>query len=189
MDTKRIYTLTHTLRITLFATATSLLTACATTSDSGIPAPVAIWDDQKLEYQAAQEIRASDPGFGSAHLVIVSRDGIVLLAGEVETEELKAKAAEVVNTLAPVRSVHNELEVGGPISLVARSNDSWLTTKVKTKLVAHGAIDSDRINVTTENGVVFLMGTVPREQARYAVEVTQTVFGISKIVKVFEYTD
>jgi osmotically-inducible protein OsmY len=73
--------------------------------------------------------------------------------------------------------------------MVARSNDSWLTTKVKTKLVAHGAIDSSRINVTTENSVVYLLGIVPREQAEFAVEVTQTVDGVTKIVKVFEYTD
>ena len=191
MDTQRIHTLNDIVRSLLSSAGiVMLLSACATTtSDTGVPTPVAVWDDQKLEYQAAQEIRASDPGFDSAHLVIVSRGGVVLLAGEVATEELKARAGEVVNTLAPVRSVHNELAVGGPISMVARSNDSWLTTKVKTKLIAHGAIDSDLINVTTENGVVFLMGTVPRDQARYAVEVTQTDFGVSKIVKVFEYTD
>jgi osmotically-inducible protein OsmY len=188
MDTKRIYTLNGLSRCLLLMCALSALAAC-TTTPTGVPAPVAIWDDQKLEYQVAQEIRASDPGFDSAHLVIVCRSGIVLIAGEVESEELKVKAGEVANSLEPVRTVHNELEIGGPISLVARSNDSWLTTKVKTKLVAHGAIDSDRINVTTENGVVFLLGTVSKEQARYAVEVTQTVFGISKIVKVFEYTD
>ena len=188
MDTKRIHTLTDILRSILLGSVVATFGAC-TTTPTGVPAPVAIWDDQKLEYQVAQEIRASDPGFDSAHLVIVSRSGVVLLAGEVETEELKAKAGEVANTLTPVRNVHNELAVGGPISLVARSNDSWLTTKVKTKLVAHGAIESDRINVTTENGVVFLMGTVTRDQARYAIEVTQSVFGISNIVKVFEYTD
>lgn len=188
MDTKRIHTLNAFFRTLLAVAALSIVSACATTP-TGVPAPVTMWDDQKLEYQLAQEIRASDPGFESAHLVVVCRSGVVLLAGEVETEALKAKAAEVANSLQPVRSVHNELIIGGPISLVARSNDSWLTTKVKAKLVAHGAIDSDRITVTTENGVVFLMGNVSREQARYAVEVTQSVFGVAKIVKVFEYTD
>jgi osmotically-inducible protein OsmY len=142
-----------------------------------------------LEYNAEKEIKASDPRFESAHIVVVSFNGLVLLVGEVESEELKAKAGEVVNTFKAARSVHNELAVSGPISMVARSNDSWLTTKVKTKLVAHGAIDSSRINVTTENSVVYLLGIVPREQAEFAVEVTQTVDGVTKIVKVFEYTD
>jgi len=167
------------------------LCGCATTGieDPGSRSPPKVWEDQMLEYDAEKAIKASDPRFESAHLVIVSFNGLVLLVGEVESDELKAKAGEVVNTFKAVRSVHNELAVSGPISMVARSNDSWLTTKVKTKLVAHGAIDSSRINVTTENSVVYLQGIVPRQQAEYAVAVTQTVDGVTKIVKVFEYTD
>jgi osmotically-inducible protein OsmY len=192
MDAKRIYPLNQLIRSGLWAICIALaLSGCATTGieDPGSRSPPKVWQDQMLEYDAAKEIKASDPGFESAHIVIVSFNGLVLLAGEVGTEELKAKAGEVVNTFKAVRSVHNELVVSGPISMVARSNDSWLTTKVKTKLLAHGAIDSSRINVTTENGVVYLMGYVTREQAGYAVDVTQTVDGVTKIVKVFEYTD
>lgn len=192
MDAKRIYPLNHFIRSGLWAICIALaMSGCATTGieDPGSRSPPKVWQDQMLEYDAAKEIKASDPGFESAHIVIVSFNGLVLLAGEVGTEELKTKAGEVVNTFKDVRSVHNELVVSGPISMVARSNDSWLTTKVKTKLVAHGAIDSNRINVTTENGVVYLMGYVTREQAGYAVDVTQTVDGVTKIVKVFEYTD
>jgi osmotically-inducible protein OsmY len=192
MDAKRIYLLNHIVRSGLLALFVAFaLVGCATTGieDPGSRSPPKVWQDQMLEYDAEKEIKASDPGFESAHLVVVSFNGLVLLVGEVGSEELKAKAGEVVNTFKAVRSVHNELAVSGPISMVARSNDSWLTTKVKTKLVAHGAIDSERINVTTENSVVYLMGIVPREQAGYAVDVTQTVDGVTKIVKVFEYTD
>jgi len=190
MDTGRIHTLKDIV-LAILSTITIIMTlsACGTLSgdDPGARTPDTIWDDQRIEYNALKDIKASDPRFD--HIVIVSHKGVVLLAGQVESQELKLKAAEVADTLIGVREVHNELEIGGPSSMVARSNDAWLTTKVKTKLIGHGAIDSDRINVTTENGVVFLMGTVPREQARYAVEVTQTVFGVEKIVKVFEYTD
>ena len=192
MDTGRIHALKDIVLAILSTTfAIIILSACGTLSgdDPGARAPDTIWDDQRIEYNALKDIKASDPGFESSHIVIVSHNGVVLLAGQVESEDLKLKAAEVADTLSGVHEVHNELEIGGPSSMVARSNDAWLTTKVKTKLIGHGAIDADRINVTTENGVVFLMGTVPREQARYAVEVTQTVFGVEKIVKVFEYTD
>jgi osmotically-inducible protein OsmY len=192
MDAKRIYALNHIMRSSLLAIFVAIASGgCATTGieDPGSRSPPKVWQDQMLEYDAEKEIKASDPGFESAHLVIVSFNGLVLLVGEVASEDLKAKAGEIVNTFKAVRSVHNELAVSGPISMVARSNDSWLTTKVKTKLLAHGAIDSARISVATENGVVYLMGIVPREQAEYAVDVTQTVDGITKIVKVFEYTD
>ncbi|HTO56262.1 MAG TPA: BON domain-containing protein [Pseudomonadales bacterium] len=174
----------------LFVFALSL-SACALFSgnDPGVRTPATVWSDDMIEYRTDKAIKDSDPRFESSHIVVVSHSGIVLLVGEVESEELKTKAGDVAQNIENVRSVHNELTIGGPISLVARSNDSWLTTKVKTKLIAHGAIDSTRIDVTTENGVVYLMGSVPQEQARYAVEVTQTVYGVEKIVKVFEYTD
>ena len=188
MDTKRVHSV---IRITRLLALSLALSACAmfTGNDPGVRTPPTVWADDMIEYHVDQAIKASDPSFESAHVVVVSHSGIVLLVGEVESEDLKAKAAEVAQGVENVRSVHNELTIGGPISLVSRSNDSWLTTKVKTKLIAHGAIDSTRIDVTTENGVVYLMGTVPQDQARYAVEVTQTVYGVEKIVKVFEYTD
>jgi len=191
MDTKRIRPVIRKLRfLELFVFALSL-SACALFSgnDPGVRTPATVWSDDMIEYRTDKAIKDSDPRFESSHIVVVSHSGIVLLVGEVESEELKTKAGDVAQNIENVRSVHNELTIGGPISLVARSNDSWLTTKVKTKLIAHGAIDSTRIDVTTENGVVYLMGSVPQEQARYAVEVTQTVYGVEKIVKVFEYTD
>ena len=191
MDTERIYPLNDT-QLRRFARLSLVLfvTACGSlTGDPGSRTPETMWDDQTVEFEAVQKIKAADPQFESSRIVVVSHHGVVLLAGEVGSEALKLKAAEVVASMNHVASVHNELEISGPISLVARSNDAWLTTKVKTKLVAHGAIDADRINVTTENSVVFLMGTVPHEQARYAVEVTQSVDGVAKIVKVFEYID
>lgn len=191
MDTKRIRSVIRTTRFSILPFVFVALSACAmfTGDDPGVRTPPTVWADDMIEYHVGKAINESDPRYESAHIVVVSRSGIVLLVGEVESEDLKAKAAEVAQGVANVRGVHNELAIGGPISWVSRSNDSWLTTKVKTKLLAHGAIDSTRIGVTTENGVVYLMGTVPQDQARYAVEVTQTVYGVEKIVKVFEYTD
>ena len=58
-----------------------------------------------------QKIKAADPQFESSHIVVVSHNGVVLLAGEVGTEALKLKAAEVVASMEHVASVHNELEI------------------------------------------------------------------------------
>ena len=146
-------------------------------------------DDQAVESLARQALFDTDPRFESAHLAIVCFDGVLLLAGEVESQDMIDIAQQKVSQLRTVRVVHNALAVSGPISVVARSNDVWLTTKVKTKLVADQRIDADRIKVVTEDNVVYLMGKVPRQQADYAVETTGTVGGISKIVKVFEYLD
>ncbi len=164
---------------------------CATLTggDPGARSPGVIMDDESIERSAKRDIRSSDPRFESAYLVIVSHKGIVLLAGQVESEELIGLAQQVVEGYEKVRRVHNELTVGGAMGYSARSSDAWITGKVKTAMAAHEAVDADRINVTTVDSIVYLMGSVSREQADFAVEVAQSIRGIKRIVKVFEYLD
>jgi len=146
-------------------------------------------DDAVLEPMVRSEIKKSDSGFKGSHLSIVSYNGVVLLAGQVASEALLTKASEQAQGLQRVRKVHNELTVGGPISLVARSNDSWLTTKVKTRLLASDAAYGTKVKVVTENGVIYMLGLLTRDQANTAVMVASNVYGVQKIVKVFEYLD
>lgn len=157
--------------------------------DPRVRTPGAIIDDAMLERIVAGDIRRADPGFKSAHLVVVSYNGLLLLAGQVGTPTLRAKAATLAANIPKVRSVHNALEVGGPISYVARSNDSWLTTKVKSRLFGGRNTKARKMKVVTENGTVYLLGIITREEADAAVAATQQVYGVQKIVKVFEYLD
>ena len=164
-------------------------TASACVNDPSKRTPGVFIDDAVLEPMIRSEIRKSDAGFKGSHLVAVSYNGLILLAGQVPSEQLREKAAEAAQGLQRVRKVHNELSIGGPISLVARSNDSWLTTKVKTRLVASNEAFGTKTKVVTENGVVYLMGLLTRPQADDVVRVTSEVYGVQKIVKVFEYLD
>ena len=166
------------------------VSACGTfSSDPRVRTPGTQLDDEALEKVVERQIRRSDPDFDSAHLVIVSYNSVVLLLGQVESEALKARAQEVTQDLAKVRRVHNELGVGGPISYVARLNDGNLTAKVKTKLIGAKNVPGRKIKVQTENGVVYLMGILTREEADQAVEIAKTAYGVQKIVRVFEYLD
>ena len=167
-----------------------LLSACATFSnDPRVRTPGTMMDDEGIEKVVEQAIREADAGFEGAHLVIVSYNRVVLLLGQVASDELKKQAGEVTAALPRVRRVHNEIDVGGPISYVARSNDGLLTTKVKSKLIGAKDVPGRKLKVQTENGVVYLMGMVTREEADRAVEVTKTAYGVQKIVRVFEYLD
>ncbi len=167
-----------------------LLGACAAfSSDPRVRTPGEMIDDEAIEKVVEQEIRKSDPGFKTAHLSVVSYGGMVVLLGQVSSEALKAKAEEVAKGLAKVRRVHNELGVGGSISYMARGNDGILTSKVKTQLIRAKGVPGRMLHVQTENGVVYLIGNVTREEADLAVEAAQKVYGIQKIVKVIDYLD
>ena len=77
--------------------------------------------------------------------------------------------------------------MAGPTSLLSRTNDSWLTSKVKSQLLTADDLEGGRIKVVTENGVVYLMGKITRQEGDLAVDLTRQVYGIQKIVKVFQY--
>ena len=135
------------------------------------------------------EIRKSDPELKKAHLVVVSYGGMVLLIGQVSSEELKTRAQTVTQGIAKVSRVHNEIDVSGPISYVARGNDGWLTGKVKGRLIVADGVPGRKVKVQTENGVVYLMGFLTRAEADAAVAAAASVFGVQQIVRVFEYLD
>lgn len=168
-----------------------LVTGCAnvTGSDPRARTPGTAMDDSAIERIAQRKIKEADPAFEDAHLVIVCDNGILLMAGEVGNETLRAKAQEVIQGISRVRKVHNELTVGPPSAFGTRSNDSWITSKVKSRLTAAPDTDARYVNVTTVSGVVYLMGTVTRAEADRMVAITQQVYGVKKIVKAFEYLD
>lgn len=144
-------------------------------------------DDEVIETIALVNIDKAHEELAQAHIVVVSFNGVVLLAGQVNTAEQRILAAQTVAKIGKVRSVHNEITVAGKTSMVARSNDSWITTKVKTKLLADDAVEGGRIKVVTENGVVYLMGLVTRDEATRAAEVARKTAGVQKVVRIFEY--
>ncbi|MFU8816999.1 MAG: BON domain-containing protein [Pseudomonadales bacterium] len=159
----------------------------ALSSDPNTRTPGSVLDDQIIEGMVKREIWKADPDFNDANLVVVSFNGVLLLTGQVASEALRLKAEEISKGLEKVSRVHNELEIGVPTSMVARANDGWLTTKVKAKMAADAEVMARKLKVVTENGVVYLMGIVTREEADRAVELAASVFGVQKIVKVFEY--
>lgn len=144
-------------------------------------------DDFQIETAITVNIRKAHPLLEKSHVNVHSYNGVVLLTGEVANAEIRSLAGDVARKFRGVRQVHNELQIQGSTSLLSRTNDGWLTTKVKSKLIADKTIDSGKIKVITENGVVYLMGIVPATLGDKASRIASTTKGVRKVVKVFEY--
>ena len=121
--------------------------------------------------------------------MVVSYNGFVLLAGQVSSEELKAKATDVVRKIREVRRIYNEMEVAAPSSAMTRSSDTWITTKVKSWLLGSPDTPGMRVKVVTENGVVYLMGLVTREEAERVAKEAADISGVQRVVRLFELID
>lgn len=148
-------------------------------------------DDQFIAPQVEANIARAHADLTSptSHIVVTSYNGVVLLAGQTPRSDLKAAAEQAARRVQGVSKVHNELQVLQPTSLLARSNDSLLTTKIKAQMVADATVPSTRIKVVTENGIVYLLGLISRQEAANATNLVQSVGGVQKIVRLFQYTN
>ncbi|WP_341936354.1 BON domain-containing protein [Marinimicrobium sp. C2-29] len=146
-------------------------------------------DDGKLETIASVNINKAHERLDEAPIAVHSYNAVVLLVGQVPNKELRSLAGDTVGKIHSVRQVHNELEVEAPITFLTRSKDTWITTKVKTKLLASRDVEGGRVKVITENGSVFLMGLVSRAEGNKITEIVRHTGGVKKVVRVFEYID
>ena len=146
-------------------------------------------NDQEIETAAKVNIKKTDPQLEFAHVNIDSFNGIVLLTGQVPSEELRNVVADTVYKLNPVREIHNELVASEPTTFVTRTKDTWISTKIKAQLLADSETESSRIHFVTENQSVFLMGIVTHAEADRIVNMVSHTADVQKVVKVFEYID
>jgi osmotically-inducible protein OsmY len=140
-------------------------------------------EDQSIEIKASRRI---DQLATLGHVNVTSYNRKVLLTGEVPAERERERVEQAVRQIENVQAVVNELAVAGNSSLGARSNDAYLSTKVKASLVDAKDLQSNAIKVLTERGVVYLMGRVTEREATRASNLARTVPGVQKVVQVFE---
>lgn len=167
----------------------------ATTGDEGVQenrgrrSIGAMFDDSSIETSIKVNLAAADQRLKDSHINVVSFNGVVLLVGQVASQELKNMATKVANSPTRVKTVHNELEVAGATTFLSRSNDALLSSKLKTLMLADPTVSGMRTKVVTENGVVYLMGLVTRQEADLAVNLVSGASGVTKVVRAFEYID
>ena len=142
-------------------------------------------EDESIEWKAGSRI--GDKLRDRGHFNFTSYDRKVLISGEVASAEIKAEAENIVAGIPNVRGVYNELVVGPSSSLTDRSNDSFITSKVKSRFVDAGKFNPMHVKVVTEAGTVYLLGLVSQREGEAATEVARTTNGVQKVVRVFEY--
>ena len=149
-------------------------------------------DDEGIELKAGAAIRKEKELSKHIHINIISINGVVLLVGQAPTEAMRQQAGSITQGIEKVRLVHNEMTVAAPNSMMTRSSDSYITTKVKASLFGikgQEDLDPTRVKVVTENGTVFLMGILYHAEANTVAAKASQVGGVQKVVKLFEYLD
>lgn len=148
-----------------------------------------IIEDNSIELKALKKLSDDDDIQKNAKISVASYNERVLLTGQANNEYVKNKIVDTVKQITKVRTIYDEIQVAKLGSFSNSSYDTWLTTKVKTKLTANSKVSTLNVRVTTNNKIVYLMGLLTPEEANAATEVARKVNGVQKVVKLFEYID
>jgi osmotically-inducible protein OsmY len=184
-------------KLSMVVLATSLIVACSPANLSSEPIEInegsrslgTVYNDQLIENIATDSIRRSSSLLRDAHFSVVSFNGIVLLTGQVPSEDTRVLAGAKTQLVVNVRKVHNALTIGPASKALVRANDALITTQVKAMMIGETQFPATRVKVFTESGVVYLMGLVTQAEAKWSIDIASRARGVQKIVKVFEYID
>jgi osmotically-inducible protein OsmY len=145
------------------------------------------YDDSQLTNKISEKLNAISALRDESHIEVAVFNQIVLLIGETPHSSWRQQAEEIARTIVPSARIYNQIKLQRPTSSLTRTSDAWITTKIKSQMLATQDLKSGSIKVLTENGVVYLMGVVNRDQAAGAVDIARQVSGVQKVVKVFQY--
>lgn len=141
-------------------------------------------EDETIELKA--EKRIADRFKDRVHVNVVSYNRRALITGEAFDDAMKAEIGDIVNKVENVQGVWNEMEVGPIRPLSSRSNDAFVTSKVKARFVDYNQFAPNHVKVFTEAGAVYLLGIVNEREAKSAVQIARTTDGVRKVVNLLE---
>lgn len=128
---------------------------------------------------------AEDKTLSDLNIRISSKDGVITLAGKVNTDEEADKLIQIAETTPGVTDVKtSELSVKQSKHTMS---DTAITAKVKAKYLREKVFgDKDislmGVNVETTNGIVYLSGTVDtQEEADNAIKFAKEVQNVKKV--------
>ena len=162
------------------ATTANLVTDTRTTKE--------IWQDNNIEFEVAA-IGNKAPFKGKARVVASSYNGTVVLMGQAPTQDLINEFESKAREVNGVKNIHNQIKQKEPLSVTQISNDSWITTKVKSALLTDSELNGVKVKVITEDSDVFLFGYVTPEQSERATEIARNISGVKQVIKGFQYGD
>lgn len=146
-------------------------------------------DDETLEEKVAYQLNKDGQLQEEAHLNVIAYNGRVLLVGQAPNEAAVETAKSIAAGVEGTNEVYNQIRIGEKISAAQIAKDSWITTKIKSKLLINGEVKATDVKVITENGEAFLMGNLSENQANAAAEVASNVDGVTKVIKVIRYAN
>jgi hyperosmotically inducible periplasmic protein len=132
---------------------------------------------------------AADDTVKAYKINVDTKEGVVTLAGVVDSPAAKERAVEITKATKGVNSVVDQLTIEVPtaatsgVEIIDVAADGAITTAVKTKFLADPTISGLKIDVDTKGNVVTLTGVVPTAaEKNRALESARKTDGVKSVV-------
>ncbi len=165
---------------------------------AGAAAIAMVYDHRSIEHtlqdttianKIVNRLTANKILWTESHIEVTAFNHVVLLTGQTPNADWRQIAGDTAKAVNDVDKVYNQITIEGPTSSLTRTSDSWITTKIRSQMLAAQDLKSSSIKVITENGIVYLMGIVTHPQADLAVDIARKVAGVQRVIKIFIYTE
>ena len=143
------------IRIVLLVLAAMALTSCAALQ------PGRSVGRQVDDFNASVSLKSAmlrAEGYALNGVDVEITEGVALLTGRAPRAEDRVYAECLAWSVQSVRSVSNEIELGGRRGVANAARDGWITQQVRSRLASDSAIRSLNFNIETHSGVVYLLG-------------------------------
>lgn len=144
-------------------------------------------DDSGIYLKIKNAFAQTDTNDLFANVEVKVNEGRVLLSGNVDKPESQIEAERLTWQVAGVREVNNEIQVNYKSGFKNYAQDVWISTQIRTRLIATKNIRSVNYSVLTVNQVVYLMGIAQNQQeleaATYVASTTSYVKQVVSYVR------
>jgi osmotically-inducible protein OsmY len=143
-------------------------------------------EDYSIVSRAKDIVNTSHDKQKSSSVQAHAYNEILLLTGEVSKEKTRLNILEDMTKIPKVRQIHNEIHISDPISTWSKVTDSFIKTKIRSKIFFKKRIKPREIKIISRNGTVYLMGMVNNLKAEELTKIVQRTKGVKSVVVLFE---
>ena len=112
--------------------------------------------------------------------------GDILLLGVVPNIEAKNRASEIAQALKNYRHLYNFITVNPDYTYPDDLTDHWITTQIRTKIMANADIDPQPFKIISKNKMVYIMGDVLDYQENLIKDICRQTSYVEKVVSLLQ---
>uniref|UniRef100_A0A1A9Z0Z2 BON domain-containing protein n=1 Tax=Glossina pallidipes TaxID=7398 RepID=A0A1A9Z0Z2_GLOPL len=101
-----------------------------------------------------------------SRISIISYNNKLLIIGQVLNYFVSNHIQKIVENYNNANEIYNEIRILQPISFMEVIEDSWISTKVRAKIICNKQLKLRNLKIITENKEVFIFGEISKQEEK-----------------------